>query len=158
MTSSTITFRSYDPKDKSRIIEIFYSNCPKYFDPNDEADLIDFLDNYADDNYLVVNRNHQLIGCGGHFTKEQTHGIAWTMFERNALGTKDLKSVADRFYREIEGRILAEGKNYNILVNTTQLMEKLFNSYGYETYEIIENGFGHNLHEYKMRKPLSKPE
>ena len=156
MTFAPISFRSYNPNDRSRILRIFHSNCPKYFEPGDQQDLIDFLDNYADDNYLVAVRDQQIIGCGGHFTKKQNHGIAWTMFERNAVGISALKIVADQFYQEIERRIVDEGKYYDILINTTQLMENLFNQYGFNTYEIIENGFGKNMHEYKMRKSLSK--
>ena len=37
-------------------------------------------------------------------------------------------------------------------INTPQLMEKLFNRYGFETYQTIKDGFGQELDEYKMRK------
>ena len=69
--------RTYEKTDKGAILRIFRSNCPKYFDPNDEQDLVFFLDNYADENYLVAVENDQVIGCGGHYTKAEQHGIAW---------------------------------------------------------------------------------
>lgn len=148
-------FAEYEKKYRPRVLEIFRSNCPKYFNTHDENNLINFLDNYADQNYLVVFENEEIIGCGGHYTKEESHGIAWSMFERNAIGPKKLLASTDRFYAEIEARILQEEKFYNIYINTTQLMERLFQRYGYNTYEVIQHGFGKGLHEYKMRKQLS---
>ncbi|MEO1262848.1 MAG: N-acetyltransferase [Bacteroidota bacterium] len=145
-------FQPYQIKHKTRIVEIFRSNCPKYFDVADEKYLVDFLDNYADNNYLVVLKNRKIIGCGGHYTKDNFHGIAWVMFERNSIGVKELLKVADSFYLEIEQRIIAENKHFDVRINTTQLMEKMFNRYGFRTFEIIKDGFGQGLDEYKMKK------
>ncbi|MBB3699836.1 N-acetyltransferase [Flammeovirga yaeyamensis] len=149
-------FRSYQSEDKNDILKIFHSNCPKYFDVNDEEYLIDFLDNYTDENYLVVeNSNGEIIGCGGHYTKEDRHGIAWVMFESGSLGAPNLITIAKAFYGEMENRIIKEGKNLPIYINTTQLMEKLFNYFGFETYEKIKDGFGEGLDEFKMKKQVA---
>ncbi|GAL17078.1 ribosomal-protein-S18p-alanine acetyltransferase [Vibrio maritimus] len=74
------------------------------------------------------------------------------MFHQGSLGHRRLISVADRFYEEIESRIRTEGKMYDIHISTTQLMEKLFNRYGFETTSIVEDGFGEGLHQYDMVK------
>lgn len=147
-----LVFRSYKKKDKLKVLEVFQSNCPKYFDPSDEQDLIDFLENYADENYLVAIKNGELVGCGGHYVKMDGYGIAWTMFKRNAIGAKQLLVVADTFYLEIISRINKEGRDLPIYINTTQLMERIFNRYGFKTYEILPDGFGKGLDEYRMRK------
>ncbi|WP_223241251.1 N-acetyltransferase [Flammeovirga sp. EKP202] len=148
-----IHFKTYNPSHKEKIIAIFHSNAPKYFDLEDESYLIDFLDNYTDENYLVVENNDgDIIGCGGYYTKEDRHGIPWVMFQQGSIGASNLLQVADTFYNEIESRIIAEGKMYPIHINTTQLMEKLFNRYGFVTYEKIKDGFGKGLDEYKMKK------
>lgn len=149
-------FRTYTPQDKQAIIDILLSNCPKYFIESDEADLVDFLDNYADENYLVAEENGQVIGCGGHYTKGQTHGIAWVMFRHGSIGHRQLLSTADRFYQEMESCIRAEGHLYDIHISTTQLMEKLFNRYGFNTVNTIENGFGEGLHQYDMVKSFTR--
>lgn len=147
-----MTFKSYQSKNKTRLLEIFRSNCPKYFDPNDEAEFADYLDKYTDENYLVCYQNDQIIGCGGHYTKAKTHRIAWTMFERHGIGHNNLLFIADKFFAEIQNRITKENKGYFIHINTTQLMEKLFNRYGFTTYLVIKDGFGLGLDEYKMKK------
>lgn len=145
-------YKSYSREYKFKVIEIFKSNCPKYFDPNDEKELIEFLEQFTDENYLVVFDKKKIIGCGGHFTKDKKHGIAWTMFERNSIGQKGLLKVADSFFSEIETRINNENKGYDVYVDTTQLLENFFNRYGFKTYQIIQNGFGKGLDEYKMKR------
>ncbi len=144
--------RVYKQEDQQRILEIFRSNCPKYFAFDDEQYLIDFLNNYADENYLVILKGEEIIGCGGHYTKDDMHGIAWVMFEVGSIGPGMLKKISDNFYTEIENKIAAESTNLPIQINTTQLMEKWFNRYGFKTFEIIKDGFGQGLDEYKMIK------
>ena len=147
-------YRSYKASDQERIVKIFESNCPKYFDPNDKDDLIDFLKNWTNEDYLVVIINGNIIGCGGHYVKEDRFGIAWVMFERGSIGHRNLLKTSEQFYGKIEENIRKENLILPIKVNTTQLMEKLFNRYGFKTYEIIEGGFGKGLDEYKMSKIL----
>lgn len=148
-------FRTYTAEDKAVLLEVFRSNCPKYFVETDEADFIDFLDNYADENYLVAIKDEQVIGCGGHYTKGTGHGIAWVMFKSGSIGRRDLLNVTDRFYGEVESRIRAEGELYNITVYTTQLMVKLFERYGFDVGEVTKNGFGDGLDEVEMIKQLT---
>ncbi|PWJ44045.1 N-acetyltransferase [Sediminitomix flava] len=147
-----LEIRSYQSTDKERVVEIFRTNCPKYFDPNDEGELVDFLENYTDENFLVALSDGVIIGCCGHYTKAQQHGIAWTFFESNSIGYKEFFRVVDSFYSEIENRIKAENTGFTIYINTTQLMERLFNKYGFNTYAVIPDGFGEGLDEYKMKK------
>ena len=155
MSSPVISYRSYHPEDKERLREIFRSNCPKYFDPADEEEFIDFLENYTDANYLVALFDDVIVGCGGHYRKGEMYGIAWGMFESGSIGSRRLLKVADDFYHAIEEKILAEKTGYPIRINTTQLMEKMFNRYGFKTYEILLDGFGSGLDEYRMEKKQS---
>lgn len=145
-------FRTYTPADKGALVAILESNCPKYFRPEDVQDLIHFLDNYADENYLVAIDDERVIGCGGHYTKEDCHGVAWVMFESGSLGAKDLLRVSDVFYGEIESRILAESTGLDIVIYTTQLMQRLFSRYGFQTRSVTKDSFGHGLDECCMVK------
>lgn len=147
-------YRSYKASDQERIVKIFESNCPKYFDPNDKEYLIDFLKNWTNEDYLVVIINGNIVGCGGHYVKEDRFGIAWVMFERGSIGHRNLLKTSNQFYGKIEENIRRENLILPIKVNTTQLLEKLFNRYGFKTYEIIKDGFGKGLDEYKMSKTL----
>jgi hypothetical protein len=151
---SQLSYKPYTSEYKSALLKIFKSNCSKYFDPGDESDLIDYLDNYTDENYLVVFKDDEIIGCGGHYTKGSNHRIAWVMFAKGSLGHRGLLSISDEFYQHLESKIKDEGLFYPIQLNTTQLMENMFNRYGFKTYQIIKDGFGDGLDEYKMEKVL----
>ena len=147
-----LKFRTYTKNDKQSLIDIFETNCPKYFDINEKNEFIDYLDNYTNENYLVAITGNQIIGCGGLYTNDIEHRIAWVMFKKNSLGVRNLMIVADKLYSEIEKRIIAENKNFNIGITTTQLMESLFSNYGFKTYEIIKDGIGKGLDAYQMKK------
>lgn len=83
--------RPFEHSDTDAIIEIYKSNCPKYFDPNDLESLCDFLEKYADRNFLVAELEDQVVGCGGYYIRHDKKivGVAWVMFKRNSLGVKN---------------------------------------------------------------------
>jgi ribosomal-protein-alanine N-acetyltransferase len=149
--------RTYTMTDKENIIGIFNSNCPKYFDKNDLQDLIDFLDNYADDYFKVLLINKEVIGCGGHYVKhtDKVFGIAWVMFRRFSIGHINFLKIATQFFNHILTNIENEKLNFDIVINTTQLLEKTFNKFDFRTETIIEKGFGENLDHYIMRRKLT---
>jgi hypothetical protein len=150
-----IIFKSYETLYRDAVIDVFKSNCPKYFDLNDIGDLTHFLDHYADRNFKIVFINNELIGCGGHYVKhqEQVFGIAWVMFRRFAIGQRLLFHLTDEFFNHILSNINKDGYPYAIVVNTTQLMEKTFHRYGFKTISIVKDGFGKQLDHYQMTRP-----
>jgi histone deacetylase complex regulatory component SIN3 len=149
--------RTYTLVDKENIIGIFYSNCPRYFDKNDLQYLIEFLDNYADNNFKVLIHNNEVIGCGGHYVKhtEKVFGIAWVMFRRFSIGQVNFLKITTQFFNHILTNIENEKLDFDIVINTTQLLEKTFNKFYFWTERIIENGFGENLDNYVMRRKLT---
>lgn len=151
-------FRSYRSSDRTDLVRIFQSNCPKYFASHEEGEFLEFLDLDADANYLVVERDGQLIGCGGHCTRTDQHSINWAMFENLQLGPKGLLQAALALFEELENRILAEGKYYDLHISTSQWMVPLFRRLGFEVLEVIPNGFGPQLDKIKMKKPMQKPQ
>jgi predicted GNAT family N-acyltransferase len=152
--------RTYKRQDLGDILEIFDSNCPKYFDSSDRSDLIDFLDKNADNNYKVVLLEKKVIGCGGHYIKhsDKLFGIAWVMFKRYSLGQKSFTKTTEDFFKHILAQIEKEKFDYDIVINTTQLLENTFIKFGFITEQIIQNGFGDNLDHYKMRRRTTNPQ
>ncbi|OXA99676.1 hypothetical protein B0A75_11095 [Flavobacterium oncorhynchi] len=152
----SINIRPYNASDKEDISDIFFSNCPKYFDKNDHASLLDFLDNYADKNFKVLISDDKIIGCGGYYIKDsdECFGICWVMFKRYVLGHRLFFKTADMFFNHLMQNIESENLNYDIVINTTQVMEKSFNRYGFKTESVSKNGFGEGLDHYKMRRGI----
>ena len=149
--------RPYSPANKDAVLDVFRSNCPTYFDSSDRADLVDFLDTYADEHFSVITDGHTVIGCGGYYVDHvrQVFGIAWVMFRRYSIGPANVLSVARNFFDHLLKDIQAEGFPYDIVINTTQRVEKTFNKFGFQTEKIVANGFGENLDHYVMRRKWS---
>lgn len=152
----TTEIRTYNQDDQKEILAIFHSNCPKYFDSNDLHDFTNFLKNVADDNFKVIIADDHIIGCGGYYVNHQkkVFGIAWVMFKRYVLGSSSFLKVTTGFFNYILAQIIKEKFNYDIVVNTTQLLEKTFYKFGFSTENIFPNGFGKNLDHYVMRRKL----
>jgi hypothetical protein len=146
--------RTYLQTDKDDILNTLASNTPKYFGEEDKNDLLNFLENHADKNFKVVILDDKVVGCGGHYIKqiEKNYGIAWVMFKRFSMGVSTFLSVSDTFFNYLLTAIQQEKFEYDILINTTQLLEKTFHKYGFETEQVIKNGFGENLDHYQMRR------
>lgn len=149
-------FVEYKPEYKGVIINIFLSNCSKYFHLTDLPDLVNFLDIHAYKNYLIVKTQGKICGCGGHYVnhKNKTFGIAWVMFRRNDLGPSKFKNIANEFFNEIMNRIKNENVDYEIVINTTQLLSRFFSIYGFTIVKTIKDGFGKGLDHYIMKLQL----
>ena len=95
--------RTFTLSDRENIIGIFNSNCPKYFDKKDLQDLIDFLDNYADDNFKVILHNNEVIGCGGHYVKqkEKVFGIAIDISKETTNYSTLFFDIRKSIYKEV---------------------------------------------------------
>ena len=149
-----INYSRYVPENKETLLEIFKSNCPTYFAIEDAASLIDFLDHFADVNFNVVRLDGIIVGCGGHYVRHDKNiiGIAWVMFRRYALGRNAFLKLSQDFFLHLLAAIKKEKLDYEIVINTTQLMERTFTGFGFYTTQIIKDGFGNNLDHCEMKR------
>lgn len=129
----------------------------KYFDRNELSDLINFLNYYADNYFKIVKLQNQIICCGGHYIKhsEKIFGIAWVIIKRYSLGNTNFPKISDIFFKHILTNIKNESFNYDILINTTQLLEKILKKFDFVTEQIIKNGFNEKLDYYIMKRKLN---
>jgi predicted GNAT family N-acyltransferase len=151
-----VNFIPYNASFKDKALEIFASNSPKYFDPADLSLFVDFLDQFADEHYKMVLCDDVIIGCGGYYVKHETKnfGIAWVMFQRYELGVRHFREISNQFFEAIINQMRNENLPYDIVINTTQLLERYFHRFGFETVLIEMNGFGPGLHHVTMRNRM----
>jgi hypothetical protein len=149
----TICFRPYERSDKDALLRIFQSNAPRYFATEDLPGFADYLERMADRNYQVVLMGEEIVGCGGHHMNpdHRSFGIAWVMFKRHALGLSRFGEVSQAFFQRLISNIRAEGMDYDVVINTTQLLEKTLYRFGFLTERVIPGGFGTGLDHYVMR-------
>ncbi|GAB4186575.1 MAG: hypothetical protein OHK0057_12210 [Thermoflexibacter sp.] len=121
------------------------------------AEFEQYLDNLADENFLIIKCNDNILGCGGHYVNhdKKYFGIAWVMFKRYELGLSNFLRLSQLFFETIIEKIKSHQLDYDIIVNTSQLLKKTLDKFGFETSEVIKNGFGEGLDHYVMRKRIN---
>lgn len=148
---------TYSPIHKQEVLDIFKSNCPKYFSMDEYVEFEQYLDHLADENFLIIKGNDTILGCGGYYVNhdKKCFGIAWVMFKRYGLGLSNFLRLSQLFFETIIEKVKSHQLDYDIIVNTSQLLEKTLNKFGFETSEVIKNGFGEGLDHYVMRKRIN---
>src|SRR5687767_8717719 len=85
---NAMNLRRYVDDDLESIVAIFRSNIPKYFGPNEEAGLRDFLADPRAEDYFVAEIDNEVVGAGGFaLNEEQTVSLCWGMVRSDHLGT-----------------------------------------------------------------------
>ncbi|GAA0194799.1 GNAT family N-acetyltransferase [Fulvivirga kasyanovii] len=144
-----INIRPYKEADKEKLLHLIRLNTPQYFDPAEEGDFSDYLDNELE-TYFVVEDNGQIIGCGGinYFPEEHTARISWDMIHPEAQG----KGVGKRLTLHRIEEIKKRKDIKTIVVRTTQLVYPFYEKAGF-TLEKTEPDFwapGYDLYLLKI--------
>lgn len=139
----------YAPVFKEKCIEIFESNMPKFFAAEELQPFIDFLDRDIEDNYFLVEKDGDIIACGGVFLTEDAEeaGLSWGMVRLDQH-----KTGVGKFLTEYRLDLLKEmypDKVYK--VDTSQYTAGFYLKRGFETIEVIPNGFAKGLDRYVMK-------
>src|SRR5688572_31327903 len=79
--------RPYTSHDNPELINLLRLNTPEYFAVSEENDFIDYLNNHAE-NYFVVEENGKIIGAGGiNYLHENTEArISWDIIHPDFQG------------------------------------------------------------------------
>lgn len=134
---------------REKCIEIFKSNLPKFFAP-DELQLFEaFLDHDIEDNYYIVKDNGHILACGGIFLDKKTDeaGLSWGMVHAE----HHLKGIGKLFtqYRIDLLKKLYPTKAYKL--DTSQHTAVFYEKNGFNTVGIIPDGFGKGIDKYIMK-------
>lgn len=147
-----IVIRKHEATDRDRIIELLRLNTPEYFSPNEEADLIDYLDHHAD-NYYVLLLEGVIQGCGGfNLSKDgETGKISWDIFHPESQG-KGLGSALTKFriqrMKEIAGI-------KTISVRTSQLAYQFYAKFGLELREVVKDYWDEGFDLYRLDRDVN---
>ena len=147
--------KEYSESDKPEVIKLLQLNTPEYFDPSEEIEFIDYLDNKIED-YFVVLRKSKIVGAGGinYFPDENTSRISWDMIHPEYQG----KGVGKELTQYRINLIKSSSKNIElIVVRTSQLTFKFYQKMGF-TLDKIEKDFwakGFDLYQMIIRNSNS---
>jgi len=142
-----VLIKEYKNSDKVKVINLLKLNTPTYFSPEEEKDLLYYLDNEIE-KYYVIEVDNQIIGSGGiNFENDKTTGIiSWDIlhpeFQKKGFGTLLLK------YRI--GVLSSIETIKTITVRTTQLTYEFYQKNGFELNEVKKDYWAEGFDLYKM--------
>ena len=150
-----IETRKYTPADLEKVIAVFRSNIPKYFKPDEEAGLRNFLNNEPGEDYYVFETDREIVGAGGIALNEnETVSLCWGMLRNDLIGIGLGKQMT-------QFRIDLAAEKYPglpLAISTSQHTEGFYKRFGFRTTEHVKDGFGPGIDNCKMRlDPVGNP-
>ena len=147
MTSS-ISIRDYKLADKQDVINLIRLNTPEFFAPDEEADLINYLEKERE-LYYVLLFGEKIVGCGGiNFSDSHTTGkISWDLFHPEFKG----KSLGSKLLKFRIDKLNSMESIQNIIVRTSQVAYKFYEKQGFELLEIKKDYWADGFDMYFMK-------
>ena len=160
-----MTIREYKLEDKDKCLEVFKSNCPKFFDKS-ELEMFDkWLDHQISENrvyqsptytnserdayYVIEVPEFGIIGCGGFYIVKELNEarLAWGMidakFHRQGFGTA--------LYNYRNDIIKSDWPNHVLTLGTSQHTYSFYVKMGLTVTAILKSGYGEDLDRYDMK-------
>jgi GNAT superfamily N-acetyltransferase len=160
-----MTIREYTPENKATCLDIFMSNCPKYFDKSEFALFDKWLDHLASENsiyqsatysnsekdayYVIDIPKFGIIGCGGFYIDRELNEarLAWGMihvnFHRKGFGTA--------LYQYRKDIISRDWPNHLLTLGTSQYTYPFYEKMGLSVTSIVKSGYGEDFDRYDMK-------
>lgn len=143
--------RPYIPADAPGVISLLHSNTPRYFAPEEEKHLLNYLANDSQ-HYFVIIINDMIVGSGGfNITADRNTGVlSWAIIHPDWQG-KGIGSVLAKFRIEKMQQMGIP----NIGVRTSQHVYKFYEKMGFALKEIEKDYWatGFDLYDMELDKP-----
>ncbi|MCW3467121.1 GNAT family N-acetyltransferase [Chitinophaga nivalis] len=145
--NTDIEIRPYTATDKFDVLTLLQLNTPRFFSPEEEEDLIHYLDHEAEQ-YFVVTRHYQIIGAGGiNLTdNNQTGKISWDFLHPDFQG----KGIGSRLLQYRIEKLKAVAGIKTIRVRTSQLAYGFYEKNGFVLQEITKDYWAKGYDMYDM--------
>ena len=154
-----MNIRPYNSADRQACINIFNSNCEKYFDPSELKGLESWLDDQDNgtittrasisDYYYVGEVDQKVIASGGFYIYKEkpVASMTWGMVD-NAYHKK---GIGKELFEYRMTQIQELYPDHSIILDTTQHTFQFFERFGFKVVKITPNGYGHGLDRYDMK-------
>jgi [ribosomal protein S18]-alanine N-acetyltransferase len=139
--------REYQPDDMETVLDLFRMNVPDYFSPDEENDLMEYLEEEIE-HYYVMMLGDQLIGSGGiNFSGDPSTGkISWDFFHPEHQG----KGYGSRLLKFRIGKLKEYPELKRIIIRTSQLSYEFYEKNGFKVMDIEEDHWAKGYDLYNM--------
>ncbi|NIJ27719.1 GNAT family N-acetyltransferase [Brevundimonas terrae] len=141
--------RPYRPEDMAGCLALFDSNTPRFFDVSERESFVGFLQDQALRwPYQVIEREGQVVGCGGHAVEADGVSVAlcWGMVDNDLHGHGLGRMLT-------EARIAAAQATpeiRRIILNTSQHTQGFYARFGFKPEKITPDGFAPGIDRWDM--------
>jgi ribosomal protein S18 acetylase RimI-like enzyme len=143
-----MNIRPYTSADLDAVVAIFRSNIPKYFGPEEESGLYDFLSEFAAD-YFVGEAEGEVVAAGGiALNDDETVSLCWGMVREDHLGT----GLGRRLTEYRIKKSLEKFGNRALITRTSQHTQGFYEKLGFRLVEHIPDGHGPGIDFCLMRR------
>lgn len=147
LTVKNIHIRDYANSDKDAVIGLLRLNTPQYFAPEEEQDLLHYLDHELE-RYFVLELNGELVGCGGiNFSGNPAHGkLSWDILHPQYQGL----GLGRRLVQHRLEQLRTYPNVQTITVRTSQLVYEFYEKQGFALTQVVEDYWAKGFHLYDM--------
>jgi len=144
--------RSYNPSDKHQLIALLKLNIPQYFAETEEADFIEYLDQYLED-YFVVEEAGAIVGAGGinYFASEKLARISWDVVHPDLQG----KGIGTQLTQHRINLLKSNPAIELIVVRTSQVVYRFYEKMGFVLQKTEKDYWAKGFDLYEMHMPLT---
>lgn len=144
-----LKIKPYESKYYDDVLALFKQNCPKYFDPTEEQDFINYLNNEIEAYYVLCSQNDEIVACGGiNFFEDKLEArLSWDMVS-SAHQNKKIGAFL------VKERLKRIPEKYTIVVRTSQLVFEFYQKMGFDVHSIQKDYWakGFDLYLMKLKK------
>ncbi|MGD8978081.1 MAG: GNAT family N-acetyltransferase [Gammaproteobacteria bacterium] len=149
---ATPLFRPYLSADRSRCLDVFSSNVPRYFQEHERSEFETFIDTSGCP-YFVLALPEGVVGCGGYGQRETgaPADLCWGMVAAAHHGSRLGEFL-------LLGRLAAIVRDQvaaSVRLVTTQHTDGFFRRYGFEIRSRVADGYGPGLDKVSMSLTLT---
>lgn len=159
-----MTIRNYISEDKTACINVFKSNCPKFFDASELEMFEKWLDHQVnigshyssptytnsekDAYYVIESENKDIVACGGFYVIKNTNEarLAWGMVHAD----HHHKGYGTALYKHRYNELKTFWPQHTLKLGTSQHTSAFYEKMGMKTKSIIKQGYGDTLDQYEM--------
>ncbi len=140
--------RPYKKDDFEEVLNILRKNTPEYFSPDEEKDLIFYLNHEIED-YFIVESDGQIAGAGGiNYSKDKAQGhFSWAMVDPDFQGKGIGKLILSHRLQILTGNPDIQ----EIFVRTSQLVYQFYEKQGFVLTDIVKDYWAPGFDLYDMR-------
>lgn len=139
--------REYNTHDIISLENLIDFNTPRYFDPEEKNDFLNYLQNERED-YFVVELDDLIVGCGGiNYEENKSIGIiSWDIIHPDFQG----KGIGRELLNYRLELLKTNNTTKKIIVRTSQLTDKFYEKNGFVLTRVIKDYWANGFDLYFM--------